>query len=67
MAEKPKGQRTVNINGKQYKLDSLSATAKQQLQNIRVLDTKLEDTKNQIAILEAARRFYTSVLEKELG
>ena len=64
--EEQKGQ-IVTINDKEYAFDSLSEVAQKQLVNLRVVDAKLEDTNNQIAILQAARKFYASQLEKELG
>ena len=67
MAEEEKSGQTVTINDKEYAYDSLSETAKKQLVNIRVVDAKVDETNNQLAILQAARKFYASILEKELG
>ena len=56
----------INIDGKQYHPDDLSDTAKSQLANIRFVDKEIEQAKNQMAVLQAARQFYASVLSKEL-
>jgi hypothetical protein len=56
----------VTINGKQYALSSLSDTAKSQLVNLQFVDRQIDEAKNQMAIYQAARQFYISVLTKEL-
>lgn len=56
----------VNINGKQYDFASLSDVAKAQLANIRYADREIEQAKNQLAMLQAARQYYAGVLTKEL-
>lgn len=66
MAEDTQTDRLVTINDKQFDLNSLSEKAKKQLNNIRMVDLKLEEATNQMAVLRAARRYYTSELEKEM-
>lgn len=56
----------VNINGTEYDLASLSEVAKAQLANIRYADREIEQVKNQLALLQAARQYYAGVLSKEL-
>ena len=59
-------EQAVTINGKQYAVDKLGDNAKAQLGNIRFVDKEIEDTKNRMAVLQAARLHYYSVLDKEL-
>lgn len=61
----PKEQ-TVTIDGKKHSLKDLSEGAKAQLANITYVDRQIEDAKNHLAILQAARQFYTSTLSKEI-
>ena len=56
----------VIINDKEYLLSDLSEKAKTQLANIRFVDKEIEDAKNQVSILQAARQYYAETLSKEL-
>ncbi|GIX29995.1 MAG: hypothetical protein KatS3mg124_0467 [Porticoccaceae bacterium] len=64
MAENEQG--TVTIDGKTYRLDQLSDTAKAQLANIRYVDREIEQARNHLAVLQAARQYYAQVLTREL-
>jgi len=61
----PKEQ-TITIDGQQYAAKDLSDAANAQLTNIRYVDREIEEAKNRLAMLQAARQFYASVLSKEL-
>ncbi|MCK9502556.1 MAG: DUF6447 family protein [Porticoccaceae bacterium] len=60
-------EQTITINGKEYEVSGLSDIAKSQMANIRYVDREIEQTKNQMAVLQAARQFYADLLSKELA
>jgi len=63
MAEK---EQTVTINGKQYVFNDLSDNAKAQVNNLQFVDRQIDEAKNQMALLQAARQFYIGQLAKEM-
>jgi len=67
MAKKstPKEQ-SITIDGKKYALNDLSDAAKAQVANIRYVEREIEEAKNRLAVLQAARQFYSQTLAKEL-
>ena len=56
----------INIDGKSYEVDKLSAEAKSQLGNIRAVDTEVQRLERQIAIAKTARNAYARALHEEL-
>lgn len=58
--------KTVTINGKDYALESLSASAKSQLANLRTVDQEIARLKQQQAIAQTARKAYAQALQAEL-
>jgi len=60
-------EQTITIDGKQYASSDLSTAAKTQLAHIRYVEKQIEDAKNQVSVLQAARQYYASLLAKELG
>lgn len=58
---------TININGKQYDTGSISASARQQIANIRAADQEIERLRLQLAITQTARTAYSNSLLQELG
>jgi hypothetical protein len=60
-------EQTITIDGKQYAASDLSSTAKTQIAHIRFVEKQIEDAKNQVSVLQAARQYYASQLSKELG
>jgi len=57
----------ITIDGKEYLIDELSETAKQQIANLRVADAELAKLNNQRAMIQAARTFYAQQLSAELN
>lgn len=57
----------VTIDGTEYETDDMSAEAKQRLQNVALCDRKLEDLRNEAAIIQTARNAYARGLAEALG
>ena len=57
---------TINIDGQEYDLDSLSAEAKSQLQMIQLTDAEIARLNAQLAIAQTARRAYAMALQQAL-
>jgi cytochrome c biogenesis factor len=60
MAEK------VTIDGKEYTLDNLSEKAKQDLASLNLADRKINENKQELAILQTARNAYARSLSEQL-
>ena len=58
---------TINVDGKDYALDSLSDNAKAQLMSIQAVDRRIENLQEELAILQTARIAYGNTLKTELG
>jgi len=56
----------VVINDKEYDVESLNDTAKTQLVNLQAVDNKIKELQNEIAMLNAAKQFYSLVLQQNL-
>ena len=59
-------EQTITIDGREYDIKGLSDVVKSQVANIRYVDREIEQAKNQMAVLQAARQFYADLLSKEL-
>jgi hypothetical protein len=57
----------VTIDGTEYETDDMTNEAKAQLQNVAYCDRKIEDLKNEAAVLQTARRAYASSLSETLS
>ena len=57
---------TLNIDGKNYDLDSLSSEAKAQLASIQFVDNELARLQAQAAALQTARMAYSKALQEAL-
>ncbi len=57
----------INVDGKDYALDSLSDNAKAQLISIQAVDRRIENLQEELAILQTARIAYGNTLKTELG
>lgn len=57
---------TINIDGKEYDVESLNDTAKNQVMNLRVADSKLAQLQQEIALVQTARNTYAQVLAANL-
>lgn len=56
----------ITIDGKEYALEDLSNEAKAMIANIKYVDQKIADLKSQIAVMNAAREYYSAVLKSHL-
>lgn len=57
----------IAIDGQQYDLDTLSPTAKEQLQSLQFVDNELTRISAQSAVLQTARVAYANALRQELA
>lgn len=58
--------KTVTIDGREFNLDDLSESARNQLLNLRVTDQEVQRLNQQLAIAQTARTAYANALKKEL-
>ena len=65
MSEKQNGQK-ITIDGKEYSIDDMSEAAKAQIQNLKFVDTQIQQLKNEWAVADTARIGYTRALKQEL-
>lgn len=56
----------ITIDGREYELEALSDQAKAQIANIRYVDQKIADLQSQIAVMKAAREYYSAILKASL-
>lgn len=63
MTDQPK----VTIDGREFILDDLSDDAKEQLASMNIVDGKIADRQQQVAILQTARNAYGQALAKALA
>lgn len=64
MTEKENKQK-VSIDGKEYILDDLPQTAKDQIYNIQFVDSQIQRLNNEWAISDTARIGYTNALKTD--
>lgn len=57
---------TVTIDGKEYPLDQLSESARNQVVNLRVTDQEIQQLQQRLAIAQTARTAYSNELKAEL-
>ena len=57
----------INIDGKEYDIDDLSQTAKEQLASIQFAQGEIKKLEGQIAIYKTANAAYTAALKEELN
>ena len=57
---------TINIDGKAYELDQLSAEARAQLQSMQFVDAELARLQAQVAAMQTARMAYAKALQAAL-
>ena len=56
----------VTIDGKEYAAKDLSETAKQNLISMQLVDQKITQNQQELAILQTARNAYANVLKEQL-
>ena len=57
----------VTIDGTEYETDDMSDDARRQLGNVATCDRKLEELRNETAIVQTARNAYARSLAEILG
>ena len=57
---------TVTIDNKEYNLDELSDTAKENLGSLQVVQNEINRLKSLLAIMQTAQSAYSTVLKQEL-
>lgn len=57
----------VTIDGKEYETDDMSDDARRQLTNVATCDRKLEELRNESAMIQTARNSYARSLAELLG
>ena len=65
MSDGQNGQ-TITVDGKEYSIEDMSDAAKAQIQNLKFVDTQIQQLKNEWAVADTARIGYTSALKREL-
>ncbi len=58
--------KTVTIDGKEYELDGLSDQAKNDLLSLQLVDQKISQKQQDLAILQTARNAYARSLSEQL-
>lgn len=59
-------QRSITVDGKEYRLDSLSDQAKVQITNLRAVDQEIKRLEQQLAIFKTAQATYARALKQEI-
>jgi hypothetical protein len=57
---------TIKIDGKDFEVDALSDSAKQQLANVRAADREIARLQTQLALAQTARNAYANAAKSEL-
>jgi len=57
----------ITIDGTEYDTDNLSDDVKRQVQNVSYCDRKIEELKNEAAVIQTARNAYARSLSEMLA
>lgn len=57
----------VKIDGAEYAMDSLSDAAKAQIANIQAVERRIQDLREQMVMLQAAKITFVGALKSQLG
>ena len=57
---------TLTIDGREYDTEQLSDAAKAQVTNIQVVEQKMSQLQQELAIMQTARNAYANALQAEL-
>jgi len=57
---------TLTIDGKDYDTEQLSDAAKAQVTNVQLVDQKIAQLQQELAIMQTARNAYANALQAEL-
>jgi len=61
-----KGNQKVTIDGREYALDSLNETARNQLGNLRMADQRIAHLQADLSMTQTARSVYAKILAENL-
>ena len=64
---KKKEKPTIKIDGTEYQLENLSAKARSQIDNIKFVDSQVQQLNNELAVADTARLGYTKALKSEIA
>ena len=57
---------TLTLDGKEYDTEQLSDAAKAQVTNVQLVDQKIAQLQQELAIMQTARNAYVQALQAEL-
>ena len=57
---------TLTIDGKEYDTEQLNDAAKAQVTNVQLVDQKIAQLQQELAIMQTARNAYANALQAEL-
>ena len=57
---------TLTIDGKEYDTEQLNDAAKAQITNVQLVDQKIAQLQQELAIMQTARNAYANALQAEL-
>ena len=57
---------TLTIDGKEYDTEQLSDAAKAQVTNVQIVDQRIAQLRQELAIMQTARNAYANALQAEL-
>lgn len=57
---------TLTIDGREYDTEQLSDAAKSQVTNLQLVDQKIAQLQQELAIMQTARNAYAQALQAEL-
>ncbi|MBO9444118.1 hypothetical protein J7363_18695 [Phaeobacter italicus] len=57
----------LNIDGREYAISELSEAARRQAMSIQIVDQKLAQLQQEVAILQTAKNAYSQALQTELS
>ena len=66
MAKKDKSEK-ITIDDQEYNLAELSAEAREQIENLKFVDARLQQLNNELAVSDTARIGYTNALKSDLN
>jgi hypothetical protein len=57
---------TIKVDDKEYNIEDLNDVAKTQIMNLQHVERKINELRSEIAMLNAAKEYYTLVLKSNL-
>ena len=66
MAKSKKSEK-ITIDDQEYNVDELSSAAREQIENLKFVDARLQQLNNELAVSDTARIGYTNALKSDLS